>query len=53
MVEVSDVDFIRRSGVVFLLCFFSSWTFVGVSVIVAVCRVCVFMSICLFVFDCV
>ena len=43
MFEVPDVDFIRPCGVVVLLCFIASSTYV-VSVITAVCSLCVFLS---------
>ena len=35
--KVPDVDFIMLCGVLFLLCFITSWTYVVVSVILVVC----------------
>ena len=48
MLEVPDVDFIRPCGVV-LLCFIATWTCVVVSVMLVVCSLSVFLSMCLFV----
>ena len=50
MLEVPDVDFIRSCGVVeFLLCFIATWTCAVMSVMLVVCSLSVFLSICLFV----
>ena len=50
MLEVPDVDFIRPCGVtLFLLCFIAAWTCVVVGVMLVVCSLSVFISMCLFV----
>ena len=49
MLEVADVDFISPCGVVVLLCFIAAWTCVVVSVMLVVCSLSVFLSMCLFV----
>ena len=48
MLEVPGVDFIRPYGVVVLLCFIATWTCVVVSVMLVVCSLSVFISMCLF-----
>ena len=42
-------------GLLFLLCFIAAWTCVVVSIMLVVCSLSVFLSMCLvcFVFDCV
>ena len=45
MLEVPDVDFIRSCGLLFLRCFIA----VVVSVMLVVCSLSVFLSMCLFV----
>ena len=49
MLEVPDVDFIRTSGVVVFALFIADWTCVVVSVMLVVCSLSVFLSMCLFV----
>ena len=46
MFEVPDVDFI---GELFLLCFITAWACVVVSVMLVVCSLSVFLSMCLLV----
>ena len=48
VLEVPDVDFIRPCGIVVLLCFIATWTCVVVSVMLVVCSVSVFLSMCMF-----
>ena len=48
MLEVPDIDFIGPCGVVFAL-FIAAWTCVVVSVILVVCSVSIFLSMCMFV----
>ena len=50
MLEVPHVDFIGPCGVVVLLCFIAAWTCVVVSVMLVVCSLSVFLSMCLLVF---
>ena len=50
MFEVPAVDFISSWGVVDFVLFIVSWTCVVLSVIVVVSTLCVFFSMCLFVF---
>ena len=49
MLEVPDVHFIRHCGVAVLLFFIVAWTCVVVSVMLVVCSLSVFLSMCLFV----
>ena len=44
-----DVDFFRPCGVFLLLCFIAAWTCVVVSVMLVVCSLSDFLSMCLFV----
>ena len=46
-----DVDFINPVELLCLLCFIAAWICVVVSVILVVCSLCVFLSMCLFVFS--
>ena len=48
MLEVPDVDFIGPVEL-FLLCFIAVWTCVVVSVMLVVCSLSIFLSMCLFV----
>ena len=49
MPKVPDVHFIRSCGVVVFALFIAVWTCVGVSVMLVVCSLSVFLSMCLFV----
>ena len=49
VLDVPDVDFIRPCGVVVLLCFIAFWTCVVASIMLVVCSLSVFRSMCLFV----
>ena len=49
MHEVLDVDFIGSCELLFLICFIATWTCVVVSVMLVVCSLSVFLSMCLFV----
>ena len=49
MLEVFDVTLSGPVELLVLLCFISAWTCVVMSVILVVCRLCVFLSMCLFV----
>ena len=49
VLEVPDVEFIRPCGVVVFALFIAAWTCVVVSVMLVVCSLSVFLSMCLFV----
>ena len=49
MLEVHAVDFIRPCRVLFLLCFIAAWTCVVETVMLIVCSLSVFLSMCLFI----
>ena len=44
---MSDVELIRE--LLFLLCFIAAWTYIVMSIMLVVCSLNVFLSICLFV----